>query len=91
MLLLEPLPAAQQTAPPVPAPAQAKLDRRFQEINEIFTLGDVYFSNDRTLALTGIATWCGALCGSAQWMIYEKLSDGAWVKVRLERDCKEFH
>jgi hypothetical protein len=63
------------------------LDPKFQGVTDIFSLGDVYFSKDRTLALTGITTWCGGLCGSSQWRIYEKLPNSSWVSVRPERDC----
>jgi len=45
---------------------------------DLFRLTDVYFNQDRTLALTAISTWCGGLCGLWQWRVFEKLKEGMW-------------
>jgi hypothetical protein len=66
---------------------QAQLDPKLQGIREIVFLSDVFFSKDRTLALTGIATWCGGLCGSARWKIFEKSPSDDWVPERPEKEC----
>ena len=50
----------------------------FQKATDLFGLADVYFNRDRTLALTGISTFCGSLCGSYQWKVFEKTNDGRW-------------
>jgi len=71
---------------PAPAPSPKTLGPKFEGVTTIFYLGDVYFSRDRTLALTGIGMWCGGLCGSVQWMIYERL-DATWTLVRPSRSC----
>jgi hypothetical protein len=62
-------------------------DPKFQGAMEVFYLSDVYFDKSRTLALTGVATWCGMRCGSGQWKIYEKASDGGWKEVRPASGC----
>jgi hypothetical protein len=49
-------------------------------------LSDVYFNKDRTLALTGIANYCGPLSAKAEWKIYERVSD-KWAEVRPPRAC----
>jgi hypothetical protein len=45
---------------------------------DLFRLTDVYFSQDRTLALAEISTWCGGLCGLWQWKVFEKSKEGTW-------------
>jgi hypothetical protein len=45
---------------------------------DLFWLGDVYFNQTHTLALTAISTYCGNLCGSMTWKIFEKSSTGQW-------------
>jgi hypothetical protein len=53
---------------------------RYPGATDIFTLSDVYFNRDRTLALAYISSWCNALCGLSQWKVFEKLDSGAWVE-----------
>jgi hypothetical protein len=45
---------------------------------DLFRLTDVYFSRDRSLALTAISTWCGGLCGLYLWKVFEKSKEGSW-------------
>src|SRR5438876_12413537 len=45
---------------------------------DLFWLGDVYFNQSHTLALTAISTYCGPLCGQTLWKIFEKSSTGQW-------------
>jgi hypothetical protein len=61
-----------------PTPEPKSPDARFRGVTDLFTLSDVYFNQRHTLALTGIATWCGNLCGSYQWKVFEKLDTGKW-------------
>jgi hypothetical protein len=51
---------------------------RFQGVTDLLTLSDVYFNRDRNLALTGITTWCGSLCGLSKWRVFEKSASGKW-------------
>ena len=71
--------------PPSTTPAPP-LDPKLQDIIHVFYLSDVYFSKDRTLALTGIANYCGPLCAKGEWKIFEKVS-GKWIEVRPARSC----
>ena len=50
----------------------------FQKTTDLFTLSDVYFNQSHTLALTAVSTYCGSLCGSYTWKIFEKTSGGQW-------------
>jgi hypothetical protein len=43
-----------------------------------FTLSDVYFNQKGTLALTGISSFCGGLCGLFQWKVFQRRGDGTW-------------
>ncbi len=60
----------------------ATTDPRFQGVTDMFTLSDVYFNQRRTLALTGIGTWCGDLCGSYHWRVFEKVDNDKWEERR---------
>jgi hypothetical protein len=51
---------------------------KFQGGRSLITLGDVYFNQKRTLALTVIGIACGSLCGSGRNLIFEKDSNGRW-------------
>jgi hypothetical protein len=57
-------------------------DERFKGVTDLFTLSDVYFNQRGTLALTGISTFCGGLCGMFQWKVFEKLARGRWEERR---------
>ena len=72
----------QRTTPSQPLAVPAGQERK-----GVFTLSDVYFNKDRTLALTGVSFWCGSMCSSSHWEIYEKSSDGTWKEVRPSRNC----
>lgn len=61
-----------------PTPEPKLPDARFHGVTDLFTLSDVYFNQRHTLALTGMATWCGSLCGSYRWKVFEKLGTGKW-------------
>lgn len=56
-------------------------DERFKHVSDLITLTDVYFSERRTLALTAIETWCGGLCASMRWRVFEKGKDGKWREL----------
>ena len=60
---------------PTPYPNPREL---FQKATDLFTLSDIYFNRNRTLALTAISSWCGTLCGMKQWKVFEKTKDGQW-------------
>jgi hypothetical protein len=49
----------------------------FQRATDLFGLTDVFFNQSRTLALTGISIYCGDLCGSYTWKVFEK-NRGHW-------------
>lgn len=53
-------------------------DGRFRGVSDLITLSDVYFNPGRTLALTAISTWCGGLCASYRWRVFEKAESGEW-------------
>jgi hypothetical protein len=69
--------------PKDPLPAAPPLDPKFDGVKTIFALSDVWFSNDGTLALTGLGD-----SGSAQWKLFEKTADGRWVNVPPARECR---
>jgi hypothetical protein len=56
-------------------------------VRDIFRLTNVYFNKDRTLALAGVGTSCGSLCGIFQWLIFEKSHEGLWKTVTPEKSC----
>jgi len=56
-------------------------DERFRGAVDLFTLTDVYFNPNRTLALTAIGTWCGNLCALNQWKVFEKRDSGRWQEL----------
>ncbi|SRR6266446_117616 len=49
-----------------------------RQSQDLFWLGDVYFNQSHTLALTAISTYCGPLCGQKLWKTFEKSSTGQW-------------
>jgi hypothetical protein len=57
---------------------RANMKELFRKATDLFGLTDVYFNHDRTLALTGISTYCGSLCGSYEWKVFEKTNNGHW-------------
>jgi hypothetical protein len=59
----------------IPDPNPKELLRKS---TDLFYLGDVYFNQSHTLALTAISTYCGGLCGSMNWKLFEKSSTGQW-------------
>ena len=50
----------------------------FQKTSDLFTFSDVYFNQSRTLALTAVSTFCGSLCASVKWKIFQKTSEDRW-------------
>ena len=67
--------------------AEALAETEVKDRKEVFTLSDVYFNKDRTLALSGVRVRCGTMCFSSQWRIYEKQSNGEWSQVRPQANC----
>jgi hypothetical protein len=59
-------------------PNPGATDERFRGVSDVITLSDVYFNQRGTLALTAISTWCGGLCASYQWKVFEKVDGGKW-------------
>src|SRR5207249_7916435 len=55
---------------------------RFRDVSDLITLSDVYFNRRGTLALTAISTWCGPLCASYLWKVFDKLDNGKWEERR---------
>jgi len=55
---------------------------QFQGVSDLVTLSDVYFNQDRTLALAGISLWCGNLCGLYEWKVLERLATGKWQELK---------
>jgi len=64
----------------VPIDPPQVVDDRFKDVADLFRLGDVYFNQNRTLALTFFSSWCGRLCALWQRRVFEKLESGAWVE-----------
>jgi hypothetical protein len=64
----------------VPLDPPQVVDDRFKDVADLFRLGDVYFNQNRTLALTFFSSWCGSLCALWEWRVFEKLESGAWVE-----------
>jgi hypothetical protein len=69
--------------PKDPQPPAPPLDPKFDGVTSILALSDVWFSNDRTLALTGITNFW-----NSQWKLFEKNADGKWVNVFPARECR---
>ena len=61
-----------------PTPESKVPGPRFRGVTDLFTLSDVYFNQRHTLALTGIATWCGGLCASYRWKVFQKVDADKW-------------
>jgi hypothetical protein len=61
-----------------PKPEAREPNPLFTGVMEVFTLSDVYFSNNGRPALTAISSWCGGLCGLFQWRVLKKVSTGEW-------------
>lgn len=53
----------------------------FSGVIDLFTLSDVYFDQKRTLALVGISSWCGNVCGMHQWKLFAKQADATWNEL----------
>lgn len=66
----------------ISTPGPDARDKRFQGVSDLITLSDVYFNERGTLALTAISTWCGGLCASYLWKVYEKVDNGQWEERR---------
>jgi hypothetical protein len=66
----------------MPKPGKEAPIERFKGVTDLFTLSDVYFNKRGTLALTGISTFCGGLCGLFQWKVFERLGSGMWEERR---------
>lgn len=66
--------------PQVPTDPPQDADDQFKDVADLFRLGDVYFNQNQTLALTFVSSWCGSLCGLWRWKVFEKLKSGDWVE-----------
>jgi hypothetical protein len=60
---------------PTPPPKRRKV---FKKATDLFRLTNVYFNQDRTLAVTAISTHCGLLCGRMDWKVFWKSKNGRW-------------
>jgi hypothetical protein len=60
---------------PGPRPKPREL---FEKSKDLFYLTNVFFNQSRTLALTAIRSYCGQLCGRADWKVFEKAKNGRW-------------
>jgi hypothetical protein len=69
--------------PKDPPPPPPPLDPKFDGVTSIFALSDVWFSKDRTLALTGITNF-----SRSQWMLFERSADGRWVRAFPATECR---
>jgi hypothetical protein len=67
--------------PRSPGGTSPEASERFRGVTDLFTLSDVYFDQQGGLALTAISSWCGGLCGSMQWKVFEK-RDSKWEERR---------
>jgi hypothetical protein len=45
---------------------------------DFFSVGNVYFDRDHTVALTYLSSVCGGLCGKFTWRVFERNIDGHW-------------
>lgn len=57
---------------------QAAADRRserFKGVTDLFSFTGVYFSKSGRMAMTAMSSWCGGLCGQAQWRVFEKVGE----------------
>src|SRR5262245_28478834 len=57
---------------------------KLQSGGDLFTLGDVYFNQGRTLALTQLSVTTGSRLASTstRWAVFEKGPDGKWTKLK---------
>ncbi len=49
-----------------------------REATDVFSVGNVYFDRQHTIALTYLASVCGGLCGKFTWRVFERNKDGPW-------------
>jgi len=56
-------------------------------VRDFFRLTNVYFNRNRTLALAGVGSSCGTLCGHFEWLIFERTTGSGWQKVPLIKSC----
>ena len=54
------------------------INPKFQGVVDLYTLGNVYFDRERTIAAVTVNPWSGPLGASATWMLLEKGRDGKW-------------
>ena len=53
-----------------------------REATDLFSVGNVYFDRDRSIALTYRSSVCGGLCGKFTWRVFERNTDGRWQERR---------
>jgi hypothetical protein len=66
-------------APPTPSP-------EFGGAVAVIRLGNVYFSRDRSLAVTYISSVCGPLCSEGERKVFERIPAG-WREVTAGTRC----
>ena len=49
-----------------------------REATDVFSVANVYFDRQHTIALTYLASVCGGLCGKFTWRVFERNKDGQW-------------
>jgi hypothetical protein len=64
-------------------------DPQFGGAVSVFSLSNVYFNSDRTLAVVSISSACGGLCGQGQRIVYEKIA-GSWRVVTGGISCEQY-
>jgi hypothetical protein len=57
----------------------------FPRARRVFRLGDVYFNNSRTLALTYVSVLGTTMDGEGRWLPFKKTAQGQWMQAPLGR------
>lgn len=53
---------------------------RYTGAEHLLLFSDISFNQKRTVALVHLDSWCGGLCGSTFWIVFEKGNNGVWQK-----------
>lgn len=48
----------------------------------LFTLSEIRFNADRTVAVVSYSFWCGSLCGNGSTLVFAKQKDGSWKRAK---------
>jgi hypothetical protein len=57
----------------------------FPRARRVFRLGDVYFNNSRTLALTYVSVLTTTMDGEGRWLPFRKSAEGQWMQAPMGR------